>query len=51
MVFPLVTIGAERNDDVDTFGIKLSPYPGLSLEIAQRDHREEMYNLNYIRSF
>ncbi|MGM0598732.1 MAG: hypothetical protein ACQETH_02835 [Candidatus Rifleibacteriota bacterium] len=51
MVFPLVTIGAERNDEVNTFGIKLSPYPGLSLEIAQRDSREEMYNLNYIRSF
>lgn len=51
MVFPLVTIGAERNDDIDTFGIKLSPYPGLSLEIAQRDHKEEIYNLNYFRSY
>lgn len=51
MVFPLVTVGAERNDDIDTFGIKLSPYPGLSLEIAQRDRKEEIYNLNYFRSY
>ncbi|MDN5278246.1 MAG: hypothetical protein PWR01_2211 [Clostridiales bacterium] len=51
MVFPLVTVGAERNDEIDTFGIKLSPYPGLSIEIAQRDRKEELYNLNYIRSF
>jgi hypothetical protein len=51
MIFPLVTIGAERNDDIDTFGIKLSPYPGLSIEVAQRDRREELYNFNYYRSF
>ncbi|GAB4274071.1 MAG: hypothetical protein Kow0029_14210 [Candidatus Rifleibacteriota bacterium] len=51
MIFPLVTIGAERNDEVDAFGIKLSPYPGLSIEIGQRDRKEEFYNLNYFRSF
>lgn len=51
MVFPLVTVGAERNDNIDTFGIKLSPYPGLSLEIAQRDRKEEIYNINYFRSY
>ena len=51
MVFPLVTIAAERADDIDSFGVKLSPYPGLSLEIGQRDSREEFYNINYIRSF
>lgn len=51
MVFPLVTIGAERNHKVDTYGIKLSPYPGLSIEIAQRDRKEELYNFNYFRSF
>jgi len=51
MVFPLITVGAERSDDVDTFGVKLSPYPGVSLEIAQRDRREEMYNIIYFRSF
>jgi len=51
MIFPLVTVGAERDDNKDTFGIKLSPYPGLSLEFGQRDHEEEFYNVNYIRSF
>lgn len=51
MVFPLVTLGAERSNDVDTFGIKLSPYPGISLEFAQRDREEELYNINYFRSF
>jgi hypothetical protein len=51
MVFPLVTLSAERADDIDTFGIKLSPYPGVSLECAQRDRKEELYNINYYRSF
>ncbi len=51
MIFPLVTVAAERNDDKDTFGIKLSPYPGFSLEFSQRDSKEEMYNLVYFRSF
>lgn len=51
MIFPLVTIGAERNDGIDTFGVKLSPYPGVSLEVAQRNRKEELYNLNYYRSF
>jgi len=51
MVFPLVTLSAERNDDVDAYGIKLSPYPGVSLEFAQRNRKEEIYNINYYRSF
>ena len=51
MILPLITIGAERSDDVDTFGIKLSPYPGISLEVAQRDRKEELYNIIYFRSF
>lgn len=51
MIFPLVTVGAERNNSIDTYGIKLSPYPGLSLEVAQRNRKEELYNLNYYRSF
>lgn len=51
MVLPLITVGAERNNDIDTFGVKLSPYPGLSLEIAQRDRKEELYNIIYFRSF
>ncbi len=51
MILPLITVGAERSDDIDTFGVKLSPYPGVSLEIAQRDRKEELYNIIYFRSF
>lgn len=51
VVFPLLTIAAERYDDVNTYGIKLSPYPGVSLDIAQRDRKEEMFNLVYSRSY
>lgn len=51
MVFPLVTLSAERTDEVNTFGVKLSPYPGVSLELGQRDAKEEIYNINYFRSF
>jgi len=51
MVFPLVTLSVERNDNVDAYGIKLSPYPGVSLEFAQRDGKKEIYNVNYYRSF
>lgn len=51
VIFPLLTIAAERYDEVNTYGIKLSPYPGLSLDIAQRDGKEEMFNLVYTRSY
>lgn len=51
MVFPLITLSAERVDEINTFGVKLSPYPGVSLEIGQRDAKEEIYNINYFRSF
>lgn len=51
MVFPLIIVGFERFKDVNTFGVKLSPYPGLSVELALRDGNEEIYNLNYFRYF
>lgn len=51
MVFPLVTLSAERSNEVNTFGVKLSPYPGVSLELGQRNAEEELYNINYFRSF
>ena len=51
VIFPLLTIAAERCDDVDTYGIKISPYPGMSLDIAQRDGKEEMFNLVYSRRY
>lgn len=51
MVLPLITLSAERTDEINTFGVKLSPYPGVSLELGQRDAKEEIYNINYFRSF
>ncbi len=51
VIFPLLTLAAERCDDKDTYGIKISPYPGMSLDIAQRDGKEEMFNLVYSRSY
>lgn len=51
VIFPLLTVAAERYDEVNTYGIKISPYPGLSLDIAQRDGKEEMFNLVYTRSY
>ena len=51
VVFPLLTVAAERYDEVNTYGIKISPYPGVSLDIAQRDGKEEMFNLVYSRKY
>ena len=51
VIFPLLTLAAERSNDIDTYGIKISPYPGMSLDIAQRDGKEEMFNLVYSRSY
>ena len=51
VIFPLLTIAAERSNEIDTYGIKISPYPGMSLDIAQRDGKEEMFNLVYSRSY
>lgn len=51
ILFPLISISAERVEDKNTYGIKLSPYPGLSLDIAQRDGKEELFNLVYSRSY
>jgi hypothetical protein len=51
VIFPLLTIAAERCNDIDTYGIKISPYPGVSLDIAQRDGKEEMFNLVYSKSY
>lgn len=51
MILPLITVCAERVDEIDAYGVKLSPYPGVSLEISVRDNDEEIYNINYYRSF
>lgn len=51
IVFPLLRLAVERIDEIDTYGIRLSPYPGVSLDIAQRDGKEEIFNLVYSRSY
>lgn len=51
VILPLLTVAAERSNDVDTYGIKISPYPGVSLDIAQRDRKDEIFNLVYSRSY
>lgn len=51
IILPLISVCAERCGDVNTYGIKLSPYPGLNLEVSRRDKDEEIYNVNYYLSY
>lgn len=51
MVFPLVILGYERSLDIGTYGMKLIPYPGVSVELAKREPNEEIYNIHYFRYF
>ena len=51
VILPLLTVAAERYDKIDTYGVKISPYPGVSLDIAQRDGKDEIFNLVYSRSY
>lgn len=51
VVFPLLSVAAERCNEIDTYGIKISSYPGVSLDIAQRDGKEEMFNLVYLKRY
>ena len=55
MIFPLVTLAAERIEEKNTVGIKLSPYPGFSLEYSKRlkasGHSGDIYKLHFFQSF
>ncbi|MCK9456990.1 MAG: hypothetical protein BWY02_01066 [bacterium ADurb.Bin157] len=51
MIFPLISIGAEYEHDTPTYGIKLTPMPGLDLVIGQRDGKEELYNICYYATY
>lgn len=51
VILPLLSVAAEHVDDKFTYGIRITPYPGVSLDVAQRDGKEEMYNLIYSRSY
>lgn len=54
-ILPLVAVAAERIEDKNTIGLKMNPYPGVTIEYARRvksgDHRGDIYKLNYVKSF
>ncbi len=51
MVFPLISLGAEYEDEVFTYGIKLTPMPGLNLVVGQRDGKKELFNISYYATY
>jgi hypothetical protein len=51
MVFPLISLGAEYENEVMTYGIKLTPMPGLDLVIGQRDGKKELFNICYYATY
>jgi len=54
-ILPLVILAAERVDGVNSVGIKMRPYPGVSIEYARRgdgtDEEATLYKLQYIKAF
>ncbi len=54
-ILPLVIIAGERVEGQTSYGIKMRPYPGVSLEYARRDDEDggedAIYKLQYIKSF
>jgi hypothetical protein len=53
VVLPLVVVAAESFDGNQTIGIKVRPYPGVSVEYAQTDvntaNRDSIYKLVYFQ--
>ena len=54
-ILPLVAVAAERVDGMNTYGIKMNPYPGVTFEYARRstgaDNQHSIYKLSYFSSF
>lgn len=54
-ILPLVILAGERVEGLTSYGIKMRPYPGVSLEYARRDddagNDDTIYKLQYIKSF
>lgn len=54
-ILPLVVAAGERIDGKTTAGLKIRPYPGVSVEYARRldanDDQASLYRLVYLRSF
>ena len=47
VVFPLVSVAAECENNVMTYGLKLSPVPGLDVSFAQRNGSDNLYGITY----
>lgn len=54
-ILPLVIVAGERVEGQTSYGIKMRPYPGVSLEYARRDDEnggeDAIYKLQYIKAF
>lgn len=55
MIMPLVTVVGERFDEKNVIGVKLRPYPGVSVEYAHREGKnmakQALYRLVYLKDF
>lgn len=55
MIMPLVALAGERFDGKTVIGVKLRPYPGVSVEYAHREGkgitRQAIYRLIYVKGF
>jgi len=51
VIFPLLTVMAERVDDVDAYGLRLSPYPGINLDYARRNKNEDFFRISFQHTF
>lgn len=55
MIMPLVTLAGERFDGKTVLGLKLRPYPGVSVEYAHREGKgitkQAIYRLVYVKGF
>ncbi len=55
MIMPLVTLAGERFDGKTVLGVKLRPYPGVSVEYAHREGKgitkQAVYRLIYVKGF
>lgn len=54
-ILPLVILAGEHTDGITSYGIKMRPYPGVSLEYSRRDEEvggdADIYKIQYIKSY
>lgn len=53
VILPLIIFSAESFEGNQSFGVKLRPYPGISIEYGQRDvntiHKDSIYKVLYFK--